>query len=52
MNNKELIKQMVKLQVLCVRWVERNTNLQCKTFGDMDRVLKNGKLTSLTFTTS
>ncbi|MBU3195627.1 hypothetical protein KPL26_02975 [Clostridium algidicarnis] len=45
MNNKELIKQMVKLQVLCVRWVERNSNLQCKTFGDMDRILKNGKLT-------
>ena len=45
MNNKELIKQMVKLQVLCVRWVERNSNLQCKTFGDMDRILKGGKLT-------
>lgn len=45
MDNKELIKQMVKLQVLCVRWVERNTNLQCKTFGDMDRILKGGKLT-------
>lgn len=45
MDNEELIKQMVKLQILCVRWVERNTNLQCKTFGDMDRILKGGKLT-------
>lgn len=45
MESKLLIKEMVKLQILCVRWVERNTNLQCATFGDIDRILKGGKYT-------
>lgn len=46
MVNKKMVQQMVKLQVLCVRWVERNTNLRCSTFADMDRILQAGKLTT------
>lgn len=45
MNFKEIVKELVKLQILCVRWVERNTSLKCFTFGDMDRILKAGKST-------
>jgi hypothetical protein len=45
MENKGLIKEMVKLQVLCVRWVEKNTNLKCSTLWDMDRILKGSKFT-------
>lgn len=45
MNNKKIVHQMVKLQVLCVRWVERNTDFRCSTFADMDRILQGGKLT-------
>lgn len=45
MDNKELIKEMVKLQVLYVRWVERNTDLRCHSFGDLDVILKGKKFT-------
>src|SRR5690348_1778761 len=45
MDEKLLIKEMVKLQVLLVRWVERHTNLKCATMGDMDRILKSNKMT-------
>lgn len=45
MENKILIKDLVKLQILCVRWVERNTFSQCKTHRDMDRIIMGNKLT-------
>lgn len=45
MENKEIVKQLVKLQILCMRWVERNTNLKCSTHRDMDRILTSNKLT-------
>lgn len=45
MENKMLIKDLVKLQILCMRWVERNTSLKCSTQRDMDRIIMNGKLT-------
>lgn len=45
MKNKELVKELVKLQILCVRWVERNTNLSCSTQRDMDSVLTKNKFT-------
>lgn len=45
MENKEIVKQLVKLQILCMRWVERNTNLKCSTNRDMDRILTSNKLT-------
>ena len=45
MENKEIVKELVKLQILCMRWVERNTTLKCKTHRDMERILTNNKLT-------
>lgn len=45
MKNEELIKRLVKLQILCIRWVERNTELVCSTHREMDRVLMGNKLT-------
>lgn len=45
MNNKELVKQIVKLQVLTIRYVNRHTNLICKTHADAERVLTSNKLT-------
>lgn len=45
MTNKEMVKQLVKLQVLTVRWVERNTSLRCPTHRDCERVLTSNKLT-------
>lgn len=45
MNEKEMVKQLVKLQILTIRWIERNTNLKCSTHRDMDRVLTANKLT-------
>lgn len=45
MENKMLIKDLVKLQILCMRWVERNTSLKCNTHRDMDRIIMNEKLT-------
>lgn len=43
--NELLVKELIKLQILCMRWVERHTNLRCVTYRDMDRILKGGKLT-------
>lgn len=43
MENKLIVKKMVKLQILCIRWTERTTNLECATHRDMDRVLMGGK---------
>lgn len=45
MENKEIVKELVKLQILCMRWVERNTTLKCKTHRDMEKILTNNKLT-------
>ena len=45
MENIDLVRMLVKLQVLCVRYVERNTSLKCKTHRDMDRILMANKLT-------
>lgn len=41
---KELVKELVKLQVLCMRFVERNTNLSCATHRDLDRILTSNKM--------
>ena len=45
MENKEIVRELVKLQMLCVRWVERNTNLKCYTHRDVDKILMGGKKT-------
>lgn len=46
MNKDELlVKELVKLQVLCARYVERNTNLICVSFRDLDRIVMGNKLT-------
>lgn len=45
MNNKEIINKIVKLQILTIRYVERNTNLKCNTHRDMERVIMGNKLT-------
>lgn len=45
LTNKEIVKNLVKLQVLCVRYVERHYNLICKTHRDLDRVIMKNKLT-------
>lgn len=44
-NNIVLINELAKLQVLTKRYVERNSNLRCPTFRDMNRIIMNGKLT-------
>lgn len=46
MENKKLVKEMVKLQVLCVRWIERNTKVELETYGDLDRIILEGKFTT------
>lgn len=40
-----MVKQLVKLQMLTMRWVERNTNLTCSTHRDTERILTANKLT-------
>ncbi|MPM63329.1 hypothetical protein SDC9_110209 [bioreactor metagenome] len=45
MNFKEMVKELVKLHILCTRWVERNTNFRCFTFRGMDSILKGDKFT-------
>lgn len=45
MDNKELVAKLVKLQVLCLRYVERNTTLKCNTYRDMNRIIMKNKLT-------
>lgn len=42
--NRILVKELVKLHILCIRYVERNTNLICKSYRDIDRVLTKNKL--------
>ena len=45
MENKELIRLLSKLQVLCVRYVERHTSLRCVSYRDIDRIITKNKLT-------
>lgn len=45
MKNIELVKRLVKLQILCIRYVERNTTLRIKTHRDMDRILMKNMFT-------
>ena len=45
MEHLDIIRLLVKLQILCVRYVERHTNLRCNTHKDMDRIIMNNKLT-------
>ena len=45
MENKEIIKQLVKLHILTVRWIERHTNLKCITHRDTERIITSNKLT-------
>ena len=45
MDNNDIVKELVRLQILCIRWVERKTTLKCLTQRDMDRVLTSNKLT-------
>lgn len=42
---KLLVKELVKLQVLCSRWVERNTNLRCDSIGHLESILMGNKYT-------
>jgi hypothetical protein len=41
----KLVKQLAKLNILCVRYVERHTNLICPTWRDVERVITANKLT-------
>ncbi|KHD34375.1 hypothetical protein NL50_17470 [Clostridium acetobutylicum] len=41
--NKELVYRMVKLQILCARWLERNTTLRFPTVADVDNILLAGR---------
>ena len=45
MENIELVRKLTKLQILCMRYVERNTSLRCRSFRDMDRIITKNKLT-------
>lgn len=45
MENINLVRRLTKLHILCMRYVERNTSLKCKTFRDMDRIITGNKLT-------
>lgn len=45
MNNKEIVKQLTKLQILTIRWIERHTNLKCSSYRSMEQVLTANKLT-------
>lgn len=45
MNNIEMIRLLAKLQVLCMRYVERHTPLRCYTIRDMQRIITANKLT-------
>ncbi|MBS5926150.1 MAG: hypothetical protein ACLS2V_12635 [Clostridium paraputrificum] len=45
MSNKDIISKLVKLQILTIRWVERNTGLVCATHRDIERVITSNKLT-------
>jgi len=45
MKDKEIINKLVKLQILTIRWVERNSNLKCATHRDMERVITSNKMT-------
>lgn len=45
MENNEMVKLLAKLQVLCMRYVERNTQLRCYTMRDMERIITANKLT-------
>lgn len=45
MENVNLVRRLAKLQILCIRYIERNTSLRCKTFKDIDRIITNDKLT-------
>lgn len=45
MNNKDIVSKLVKLQILTIRWVERNTSLVCATQRDIERVITSNKLT-------
>ena len=41
----KLVKKLAKLNILCVRYVERHTNLRCPTWRDVNRVITANKLT-------
>lgn len=43
MENKVLVKELARLQVLCVRYVERHTTLRCRTVRDLDRIIFKNK---------
>jgi len=42
----EMVHELGKLQILLIRWVERNTDLKCQTFGDMNVLIQGKHLTA------
>lgn len=44
MENKQLVRLLTKLQVLCARYVERHTALKCISYRDLDRIVTSNKL--------
>lgn len=45
MEDIKLVRKLVKLQILCMRYVERHTSLKCRTQRDIDRIITSNKLT-------
>lgn len=45
MENRELVERLAELQMLCKRYVERNTNYTCKTIMELNRLIMGNKLT-------
>jgi len=44
MNNKDIVKNMVKLNVLTARYIARHTQLRFETYRDIERVATSNKL--------
>lgn len=45
MTAEKLVQQLSKLNILCMRYVERHTSLRCITWRDVNRIIMGGKLT-------
>lgn len=43
MTNETIIKKISKLQILCIRYIERNNSLKVTPFVEIDRLITNGK---------
>lgn len=45
MDKEKVVKHLVRVQVLCMRYVERHSDLRYRTFKDFNRVITENKLT-------